>query len=147
MPTETMMTLTPDSIALTDERWLRSLLAGGRRPNLLVRCDGPTAASVAAWVSALCQAPLEIRRVPGALDLPAGRRGTLLLHDVAALTLAQQMALYDWMSERWIDMQVISIASRPLLPLVHAGRFLEGLYYRLNVLYLSAALDRQAGRA
>ncbi len=135
------MTESPDGIAFSEEEWLRSLVRGGRRPNLLVLCDGPTASAVALRLSTFCHQPMETRLVPGALHLPDTHRGTLLLRDVSALTLDQQIALYDWMEERWIDMQVISITSRPLLPLVNSGRFLEGLYYRLNVLYLTAALE------
>jgi hypothetical protein len=131
------------SIVFSEEEWLRSLVEGGPRPNLLVRCDGPTAAAVALRVSTFCHQPFEQRLVPGDLQLPDSQWGTLVLHDVSALTFEQQITLYDWMSQRWVGMQVISITSSPLLSHVNSGRFLEGLYYRLNVVYLVAELARR----
>jgi DNA-binding NtrC family response regulator len=72
--------------------------------------------------------------------------GTLLLWDVARLTRGQQMQLHDWITDRPRDAQVISISSAPLLPLVEDGEFLEGLFYRINVVSLVATIghDRPA---
>ena len=131
----------PESIAFSEGSWLRSLVGGGRRPNLLVLCQGATAAVVARRVSGLCSKSLEICLVPGELRLPQRRIGTLLLYDVSALTLSQQITLYDWMNDTSRGVQVISMTSAPLMPLVNSGLFLEGLYYRLNVVYLMEALE------
>jgi DNA-binding NtrC family response regulator len=38
--------------------------------------------------------------------------------------------------------QIVSITSEPLWPLVEQGRFLEGLFYRLNVVTLEAKQGR-----
>lgn len=132
------MSSLPEPIAFSEEEWVRALIDQEPHPNLLVVCDGPTPTAVARRVADLCPVPCEHCLVPGELRLPECRPGTLVLHDVAALTLEQQLALFDWLTGCWHGMQVISIASTPLLPLVHSGRFLEGLYYRLNVVYLVA---------
>ncbi|MGE5243762.1 MAG: hypothetical protein ACM3SQ_06015 [Betaproteobacteria bacterium] len=109
---------------------------------MLVLCEAPAATTlVAARVSRLCGKPFRVSVVPGDLSLPTDRRGTLVLYDVSALTLSQQITLYDWMNDRSGSVQVFSITSTPLLPLVNSGRFLEGLYYRMNVVYLVAALE------
>jgi transcriptional regulator of acetoin/glycerol metabolism len=50
----------------------------------------------------------------------------------------QQLRLYDWLNDGWENLQVVSISSASLRPLVDEGRFLEGLLYRLNVVHLEA---------
>jgi DNA-binding NtrC family response regulator len=85
-----------------------------------------------------CALPFRFSALPGTLELPLIRRGTLLLNDVTAMTLSQQVMLYDWLSDGCGEMQVVSVASAPLEILVEDGQFLEGLFYRLNVLRLNA---------
>ena len=54
-----------------------------------------------------------------------------LVRDPQDLTDGQQEQLLAWM-ERHPSIQVISVASRPLYPMVEAGSFHATLYYRLN---------------
>ena len=54
-----------------------------------------------------------------------------LVRDPQDLTDARQLQLLAWM-ERHPAIQVISVASRPLYPMVEAGSFRATLYYRLN---------------
>jgi hypothetical protein len=72
--------------------------------------------------------------VPGQrLMLPEpARTGTLLLHDVGALSLHDQRYLIEWLARAAGQTQVVSLTPTPLLPLVQAGAFLPRLYYRLN---------------
>ncbi len=63
---------------------------------------------------------------------PAGRIGTLILHDVGSLTYDNQLHLLKWLEQAAGRTQVVSTASAPLLPAVKAGTFPENLYYRLN---------------
>jgi hypothetical protein len=60
------------------------------------------------------------------------RTGTLILHDVHTLSPADQLHLIDWMEMAEGRTQVVSTTSKPLLPRVHAGEFIDILYYRLN---------------
>jgi hypothetical protein len=71
--------------------------------------------------------------------------GTLILRDVQALNADEQRVFLRWLEDAGAAVRVISVVSAPLFPLVVAGRFLESLYYRLNVLYITA--DRSVGGA
>ena len=114
-------------------------MSQGRRPNLLVLCTTACIEAVAAELTNLCAQPFHVSVVPGCLNLPPKCGGTLFVGDVAALTLDQQIELHDWMNQPGAATQVVSITSKALLPLVQDGRFLEGLFYRINVIYMVAA--------
>jgi Sigma-54 interaction domain len=61
--------------------------------------------------------------------------GTLIVREVDALDSRQQRRLLESL-EASDRVQVISIASAPVYPLVQSGKFAEDLYYRLNVVCL-----------
>jgi hypothetical protein len=71
---------------------------------------------------------------PGQLfALPSSARGgTIILHEVGALTHDDQRHLLDWLERADGRTQIVSTTSSPLLPRVHAGTFIDTLYYRLN---------------
>lgn len=62
---------------------------------------------------------------------------TAIIRDVDTLTCQGQHRLLDWLLESANRIQVVSTASRPLLPLVNTGTFNEALYYRLNTVYIN----------
>jgi hypothetical protein len=64
------------------------------------------------------------------------RTGTLILHEVGALSLHDQLQLLEWSASAVRRTQVISTTSSPLLPRVCARGFIDALYYRLNTVYL-----------
>jgi sigma-54-interacting transcriptional regulator len=64
--------------------------------------------------------------------------GTLILREVESLNADEQQNLLRWMEDAGAEVQVISVIPAPLFPLVVGGRFLQTLYYRLNVLYITA---------
>ena len=68
-------------------------------------------------------------------QIPATVFRTLILQQVECLTARQQISLCAWL-RRSADLQILSVAQMPVFPLVKAGRFLEELYYRLNVVLL-----------
>ena len=112
-------------------------MSRAHRPNVLVQSPQMPVAAAAAELAGFCAHPLQVCRVPGALSLPEPSGGSLLIFligDVARLTPVQQFNLWDWMNYRDRGMQVVSITSVPLLPLVKDGRFLERLFYRLNMI-------------
>jgi hypothetical protein len=123
--------------ALPDAVLLGWLTARGHRPNVLIECSAANADTVMRHLMTWCSLPFRYCALPGKLELPVTPKGTLLLKDVAAMTLSQQVMLYDWLSVSR-DMQVVSISTAPLLTLVEDGDFLEGLFYRLNVIRLEA---------
>ena len=129
----------PHDVSLSEILLLRSLSGRGRRPNMLVVCSDTEVRAVFERVRDLWGLPLSVCLLPGRLDLPASGRGTLFLHDIAALTPPQQIVLYDWLSTRGREVQVVSMTASQMLPLVQAGQFLEGLFYRLNTISAVAA--------
>lgn len=63
---------------------------------------------------------------------PAGSGGTVILHDVHALTILDQRRLLDWMERTKGRTQVVSTTASPLLTRVNRGEFIATLFYRLN---------------
>jgi hypothetical protein len=141
-----MMTLhSPQLVSLSEATLLRALMSENRRPNLLVVCNGVSVEAAVRHIVAFCEPPYHLTALPGKLDLPEVKKGTLLLADVAMMSIGQQMRLFDWLPADSENLQVVSISSVPLRPLVDDGKFLEGLFYRLNVIYLDATRRVAAG--
>jgi transcriptional regulator of acetoin/glycerol metabolism len=132
----------PDFVSFSDMELLRALTQSDRRPNLMVDCTTGNADDVLGQLRAICAAPFHHCRLPGPLALPPDGQGTLLLHDVATLTIAQQVALFDWLHHRQGAMQVVSVTQKRLMGMVCDGRFLEGLFYRLNTISVTARGNR-----
>ena len=128
----------PDFVSFSDMELLRALTSCERRPNLLVDCVDGGAESVVAQLRELCVGPFHTCQLPGALDLPKAATGTLILQDVAALTIPQQVALFDWLHQQNGAVQVVSLTQKRLMGMVCDGRFLEGLFYRLNTISVTA---------
>jgi len=63
---------------------------------------------------------------------PADRTGTMVLNDVGALALQDQIQLLEWLGTAIGRTQVVSTTPAPLLPRVESGKFIDTLYYRLN---------------
>ena len=69
--------------------------------------------------------------------LPAvGQVGTIVLNDVGALAIQEQIQLLEWLNTAQGRTQVVSTAPTLLLPRVRTGGFIDTLYYRLNTLCL-----------
>jgi DNA-binding NtrC family response regulator len=115
---------------------LRSLTSHHSHPHLLLNCGVAEVECIRLGLLQWGAAPVRHCKLPGPLLLPRVRRGTLLLEDVHYLNLNQQIALYDWMTPGCDGLQVISITTGALDGMVKRGEFLEGLYYRLNVVRL-----------
>jgi len=67
---------------------------------------------------------------------PVGPVGTVILHDVGELTLADQRRLLQWLDNAPSRPRMISTASTPIIAKVREGTFLAALYYRLNFFYV-----------
>jgi transcriptional regulator of aromatic amino acid metabolism len=117
---------------LSEMTMLCRLGSPDRRPNMLIVCSEAARESVTAQAARLGQPPVHLCKLPGPLSLPAAC-GTLLLSDVAAMGVRQQLVLYDWMSQH-PGSRVMSLTSADLPALIRNAAFLEGLYYRLNTL-------------
>jgi hypothetical protein len=69
---------------------------------------------------------------------------TILVRDAASLSADEQERLNRWLGERSGAVRVIATSSVPLYDLVEQRRFLEPLYYRINVVCLDAAAFESA---
>ena len=135
-----MITMHPtDFSSPADTSLLLSLLTTGQRPSLMVLCGRRKPEAVVESLTTLCGPPVHRCRIPGQLRLPQTKHGTLILSDASALSLVQQIELHDWLNSSRGLVQVVSVTSQPIWPLVEEGRFLEGLFYRLNVVTLEAS--------
>jgi hypothetical protein len=65
---------------------------------------------------------------------------TLILHQASALGRDDQQSLQVWLSDAGRRVQVISLDSGGLYPLVRNGAFLEALYYRLNCVVVDCGM-------
>ena len=55
-----------------------------------------------------------------------------MFRDIDELDADGQALLFDWLESASAERQIVCTASDSLLPLVNAGAFDPGLYYRLN---------------
>jgi hypothetical protein len=110
------------------------LWVAAQRPgkHFLVRCEPGAFDALAAHATSLCAPPVRWCRLPGPLHLPQDSRGTLLLNDVATLTLQDQIALYDWLGRAGGELRVIAGTTVSMVSLIAQGKFLEGLFNRIN---------------
>jgi len=135
-----MLTRIFDPLSKADAEWLRLLTMPGPRPNVLVDCSRPVLMPVVMRLAALSTGPVTVSQIPGELCLPRHGTGTVIVSDASALTLQQQIDLYDWLSDRGRTVQVITETSTPLWALVERGQFLEGLFHRLDVVHVCATV-------
>ena len=131
-------TIHPARLLRPEDSWLRGVVFRDPHLNVLVQCSSVSVASAFDEIRQLCSRPLCVCALPGLLHLPEDEPASLLIGDVSTLTLLQQIELYDWLGRFSAVAQVISVTSVPLWPLVKQGRFFEGLFYRLNVVSLTA---------
>jgi hypothetical protein len=129
----------------SDDALIKSLTTYERRPNLMIVARGLPVEAVADQVITLCARPILPSLLPGRLNLPARRNGTIVLQNVTSLSRPQQITLDDWIVGGCGDIQIVSIATMPLWPLVQNGDFLEGLFYRLNIVRLDATAESFIG--
>jgi hypothetical protein len=109
-----------------------------RRPNVLIAGTNETTEAIVATLLPYLRPPVHCWTPD--VSLPAPREvTTMLIRDVATLSLDQQQALLSWLDQAGPrHAQVVSTAALSLFPLVEHGLFLDALYYRLNTVRLDA---------
>jgi Sigma-54 interaction domain len=113
------------------------LLMGMPRVNVLIAGRAASVRPVIDTLLSNVQKPIACWFSGEPLVLPAvDRVGTLMLTDVGAMGLHDQIQLLEWLARAMGRAQVISTTETPLLPRVRAGSFIDTLYYRLNMVYL-----------
>jgi len=127
-----------DVIHLSEEHLLRRLTSRGIRTNVLVTCRELRLHRVVGYLVEQLPSPVAVGVVGAELNLPELTSGIWILHDVVALTSAQQSSLADWIGGAGSKVRIVSVASTPLWPQVANGKFLEVLYYQLNTIVCEA---------
>ena len=123
----------PDHWRMARAAHVDLLLMGMPRVNLLlIAADGVVRYVIESLLLDL-QEPIARWKPGERLTLPSpSDGGTLVLHDVGALSGDDQLRLIDWLERAEGRTQVVSTSSTPLLPRVDSGVFVDTLYYRLN---------------
>jgi hypothetical protein len=129
-----------DDIQLAQAAHQDLLLMGKPRVNMLLRGREGAVKNVLETLVGKLQAPVASWSPGQRLDLPdVGNAGTMILHDVGALGIEDQIHLLEWLGRAVGRTQVVSTTAAPLLPRVRAGAFIDTLYYRLNTVYLDVS--------
>jgi hypothetical protein len=105
-------------------------------PNLLLVGSRVETAALLPLILAACRKP--VCEVPsGRVDqLPAS--GTIIMRDVSALDHCQQQTLLAWLAGHSDRLQVVTIAPDTLFSRVQDGTLVDALFYRLNIITLTA---------
>jgi Sigma-54 interaction domain len=128
----------PETVSFSDIALLQMLSSRNHRPNLMIVSEHASLESVVQQLTDVCEAPIWVSRFPGTLDLPTNIKGTLVLGDVDQLMIGQQIRLSVWLARKGSDVQVVSVTRAPMTQLIEEGRFLEGLFFRLNTVVIHA---------
>jgi hypothetical protein len=114
-----------------------SILQHGR-PNLLMVGSPIQNERVLEQVHPVLRAPVAWWSPVERPEIPATAFRALIVRNVECLTAGQQVSFAAWL-RRFPDIQIVSIATMPVFPLVKEGTFSDELYYLLNVVLLEAA--------
>ena len=101
--------------------------------NVLVETTPAVAGQVLEALRPHLRGPIEEYRPTVGVPVPQPTEGALILIGVEGLDGSQQAQLLQWLDEGRNRVQIASISSEPLFPLVEAGTFNASLYYKLNV--------------
>ena len=85
--------------------------------------------------------PISQWRPAVSTEPPRATKGALIIWGVDSLDHEQQRHFLTWMDGRGANVQIISVAERPVFPLVRRKAFLEDLYYRLNMVCVALEGD------
>ena len=111
------------------------------RSNLLLAGSASATNAMVVALKPHLPGPLKQFKPKAGVPVPQPREGTLVLLEVARLTVEQQAELLRWL-DRFDDrsrVQIVSTTAQPLFSLVENGAFLDNLYYRLNAVRIDLA--------
>lgn len=101
--------------------------------NVLVEAMPAVAGQILEKLRPHLRNPIAEYRPKVGVPVPQPAEGTLILLGVESLDAGQQAQLLQWLDQGRSRVQLASISSEPLFPLVEAGTFDASLYYRLNI--------------
>jgi DNA-binding NtrC family response regulator len=99
------------------------------------------ATTLVATVTGSMPKPVQIQETWNRTTAPA--TGTLVLYGADTLDRQEQQDLLAWLDLTHGTVQVVSVSTRPIFPLVTQGLFLDTLYYRLNMMLVGATPDAE----
>lgn len=105
-------------------------------PNVLIVASEETQEAAVRVLKPYLRQPVTM--LPSASESALPSSGSVILRSIGDLTLQAQAALFSWLEGRGKKTQVVSLSAVQLFPLVTDGRFLEDLYYRINVVKFDA---------
>jgi hypothetical protein len=109
----------------------------GAHPHALLIGSEASANAAITRLLPYLRAPL-VQWYPRAVKKPRQQAtGTLVIWDVDTLDRMQQEQLLTWMDSHEANVQVISTVKRPVFPLLLCEKYLDTLYYRLNIVCLA----------
>ena len=103
-------------------------------PNVLICAATPLALVLVATMYLGLRQPVQIQKSWSRTNAPTN--GTLVLDGVDMLDMGEQRELFAWLHATHETVQVVSLTTRPIFPLVTQGLFLDALYYRLNTIFV-----------
>jgi hypothetical protein len=115
-----------------DAEFLRWVACQRPGQHYLVRCDRDAVFALARQVASVGAVPVQLLYQPVPFSPPAESRGTLIVNDVHALELGDQIAFSDWLAHDAGELRIISVTPYPLRTLADRGLFLAGLFHRLS---------------
>lgn len=108
-----------------------------RHPNVLVVGSDVDVVNALRTLQGVSRQPVVTHRPPDPLVLPTpSHAGTVILREVARLSLIDQHRLMAWLEGNCGRTQIIATDTRPVWPRLQTGAFLASLYYRLNIIYI-----------
>ena len=109
----------------------------GAHPNVLIVANEQKQKAAVEALTPYLRQPVIVMNSGFESSLPLD--GSVIVPSIGDLTLREQVALFNWLEERGRDTQLVSLSAMQLFPLVSAGKFLEDLYYRINIVQFEAA--------
>jgi hypothetical protein len=125
------------------QRWVACQRPG---QHYLVRCEQDAVFTLARQVASVGAAPVQLLYQPSPFSPPGHTSGTLIVNDVHALDLRDQIAFYDWLGHDAGELRIISVTRYALRSLIDRGRFLEGLFHRLSAVEFDFTSSRRVQR-
>jgi hypothetical protein len=135
IPNQAMSTMTAIDHGIEASAWW---VLTATSANVLLVGDDASALRILTRVWPALRRPV-VWQEAACFSLSREARGTLVLQNPDALSDVNQHRLLEWLSGAGAKPRVLTTSTTPLFPLVEAGRFLDSLYYHLNMVRLEVA--------
>jgi hypothetical protein len=111
------------------------------RANTLVQGTKSDLDACVLALTPFCPTPVVTPEDPIGTALAAIDKGSVILENVSRFTLEEQREILSWLDLQGCGVRLIATTTERLYDLVEGGRFVDTLYYRLNVIFIDLASD------